>query len=548
DRHALPAPAPTAGTGSRGPRTPREEILCDLYAQILGLEQVGIDDSFFDLGGDSLAATRLVARVRAALGTEMEITQVFETPAVADLAAALDSSAAARPPVRTADRPAAIPLSFGQLGLWRAYNIDEQGPSMNIPLAVRLSGELDAAALQAAVADVAGRHEALRTVIATGTDGEPRQVVLPTGTRPALVVRKCGQDQVAEVLAEVTRQAFELDRQVPWRVVLIRLGPAEQVLAVVVHHIAADGWSMGVLARDLSAAYAARLDGREPGWARLPVQYADYALWEGEQLAHRGDPDSLFGRQWAYWQQALADLPPSTRPAGVPGALRSGATHRFTVPASVHQNLLGVARRAQATLFIVIQAALAAAMMLNGDGDDVPIGSISAGRTDPALDETVGLFANTLVLRTDATGDPEFTKLVRRARDVSLNAHAHQDLPFEYLMSELKAVRNPPFQVALGLENLPEPPWRMPGLRAKHLLPEHGSRGAAMCDLAFSLEERSDANGVPAGLDGALWYATDTVNQADAEELVSWLLDVFSRAAENPDVRLSEIHAERRYA
>jgi hypothetical protein len=442
---------------------------------------------------------------------------------VTGLVTALRDPDIRRPPIVPVARPDVVPVAVGQRQMLVAGH--------NIPLAVRLDGDLDIEALRAAVADVAARHEALRTVF-RNTGNEPCQLVLSPDTCPPLTIREV--EDVAAELDAVVAAGFRLNREVPWRVTVLRRSPVEHVLVIVVHHIAADGWSIGILARDLSTAYTARRSGRDPGWSPVPVQYADFTLWQRELLDRQDEPDTVFGRQLAFWKQALAGLPEAP-----PRTRRRGRTLPFRVDATTHRDLLALARQERATLFIASQAAVAATLAELGFGPDVPIGTTTAGRTDESLHDTVGLFANTLVLRTDLTGNPTFAELIRRARDATLAAHAHQDLPFDRLLAELQPIRNPPFRVIVGLDNLPEPPWQLPGLRPAHLLPAHEGRGAAMSELAVSLRERH-TGGEPDGIEGIVWYSPDMFDQRTARRFVSTLLRVLHAAAADPNTTIGE--------
>ncbi|MEU7162685.1 condensation domain-containing protein, partial [Streptomyces chrestomyceticus] len=461
DRTLLPAPDYVAPESSvRAPRTPQEQILCRLFAEVLGLDVagVGIDDGFFDLGGDSLLATRLASRVKGALGAEIPVRALFEAPTVAGLAARLDEFEAVRPALVPAERPDPLPLSFGQQRMWFLHSLEGPSATNNIPLAVRLTGELDVAALEAAWADVVARHETLRTRYPEDS-GSARQEVL--AAVPARIpVTAVTEETVDTALAAEAARGFRLDTDLPWRVTLFEVAPAEHVLLIVVHHIAADGWSMGVLMRDLSTAYAARSEGRAPGWAPLPVQYADFTLWQRD-LLDRDTPDGLFGQQLDFWTRTLADLPeqlelPFDRPRPATASHR-GAMLPFTVDAAVHRRCRAIAKQGDATLFMVAQAAVAVLLSRLGAGEDIPLGTPVAGRTDEAVDHLVGNFLNTLVLRTDLSGDPSFTELVGRVRETDLAAYAHQDLPFEHLVEVLNPVRSlarhPLFQVAFALQN-----------------------------------------------------------------------------------------------
>ncbi|WP_194905700.1 non-ribosomal peptide synthetase [Catenulispora rubra] len=547
DRAALPAPDFAALATDRAPRTAREEILCGLFADLLGLERVGIDDGFFTLGGDSLTATRLVARIRSVLGVEVPIYAVFEAPTVAGLAEWLDQSGRSRPAVTAVPRPEVLPLSFGQWRMWFGNRLERPEVSHNMSTVVRLEGSLDLAALQAALADVSCRHEALRTIIADDA-GAVRQVVLAPeapAAIPQLIVRPVTEADLESVLAEVAGQAFDITLVVPWRVVVLRLSPKDCVLAIVVHHIATDGWSMDVLARDVSSAYAARCAGTEPGWVPLPVQYADFALWQQEVLGDREDPESVWGRQLGFWSEALAGLPdqlvlPADRSRPAVASHRVGSVG-VGVDAGVHEGLLRVARKCHATLFMVLQAGLALMLSRLGAGEDIPVGSPVAGRTDAALDDLVGHFLNTLVLRTDVSGNPTFAELVRRVRDTDLAGFAHQDLPFEHLVDELNPTRtlayHPLFQVLLVKESLDGTVWKLPGLRTT---PLHVAASTAQFDLVFDLWENPTAQDA-AGLAGFLIYSADLFDPETAQDLVARLVRVFEQVAEDAAVRVRDV-------
>ncbi|MGP4030394.1 condensation domain-containing protein, partial [Actinomadura sp. 3N407] len=307
DRAALPAPDTGASVG-RAPRSPQEEILCGLFAEILGVARVGVDDGFFDLGGDSLTATRLVSRIRSALGVELPVRALFEAPTAAGLAERLAGAAGGvRPPLARAERPDIVPLSYAQQRLWFLNRLDGRGAgdasaTFNMPIALRLNGALDRDALRDALADVVARHESLRTIFPDGS-GRPRQLVLdPAAARPRLDITETGEAALPMALAAAVGQGFDLSVEPPLRARLFALGGDTHVLMLVLHHIAADGWSMAPLARDVILAYAARSQGREPQWAPLPVQYADYTLWQRELFGSEDDPGSLISKQIAYWR------------------------------------------------------------------------------------------------------------------------------------------------------------------------------------------------------------------------------------------------------
>ncbi|WSY16897.1 amino acid adenylation domain-containing protein (plasmid) [Embleya sp. NBC_00896] len=546
DRQALPAPERT-GTEGRGPRTPQEEILCEIFAQVLGLARVGVDDSFFGLGGHSLLGTRMVSRIRTVLGAELGIRDLFEAPTVAALAARIDRSAATgtavRPAVSRAQRPQVLPLSYAQRRLWFMHRLEGPSAVYNLPLMLRLSGNLDRSALDAALADVADRHEVLRTVLRE-VDGEPRQVILPRA--PIELTAWCVREEELTAAAEAaSHQPFDLAEELPIRAWLFELGPEEHVLLLVLHHIAADGSSMGPLGQDLTAAYAARLEDREPHWAALPVQYADYALWQRELLGDERDPGSVAGRQLDYWRETLAGVPeelelPRDRPRpAVPS--HQGDSVALKVCADTHRRLLGLARESQATLFMVVQAGLSALLTRLGAGTDIPIGSAVAGRTDEALDDLVGFFVNTLVLRTDTSGNPTFHDLLKRVRDTDLAAYAHQDLPFDRLVEALNPTRslarNPLFQITLILHNQ-NAEFGMAGL---HVRNENLGAYVAQFDLQFHLDERYDADGSAAGLQGGIMFSTDLFERETVETLATRLVRLLDIVAADPGLPISGV-------
>jgi len=546
DRAALPAPEFRSVEGGRAPRTPREQLLCELFADVLGVAVVSVDDDFFDLGGHSLLATRLVSRVRATLGVELELRALFETSTVAGLARCLNDAGQARLALTAAERPPVVPLSFAQRRLWFLHQVEDSGATYNMPLAWRLSGQLDRAALQAALGDVMIRHESLRTIFPQ-RDGVPYQQILNgEAVCPDLPVTAVTHTELPRALAVAARYRFNLAAHPPVRTHLFGLGTDEHVLLLVIHHIAGDGWSMTPLLQDLTVAYTARCQGQVPGWAPLVVQYADYTLWQHRLLGDPADPDSPFATQVRYWTETLAGLPeqielPTDHPRPA-GASYRGNHVTFRMDAALHQGLIGLARRGGVSVFMVLQAGLAALLSRLGAGSDITVGSLTAGRSDQALDDLVGFFVNTLVLRTDTSGDPAFTQLLARVRETTLAAWAHQDVPFDHIVEVLNPARSlahhPLFQVMLTLDNVAEADIKLSGLRVSTV---PTSTGTTKFDLDFSLSEQRGLDGASKGIDGVVKYASDLFDLATVEALVARWTRALKAVVADPDGPISRI-------
>ncbi|MEV4096442.1 amino acid adenylation domain-containing protein [Streptosporangium saharense] len=542
DRAALPEPGvPVSTSRSGGPATAGQEALRRIFAEVLGLSSVGLDDDFFRLGGDSLSAARVTGRVRAELSSGITMRAVFDHPTVATLAAHLETAEAGRAPLRRQARPARIPLSPAQRRLWVLYRTDGPRPTYNIPLAAELDEPVDVAALRAALADLAERHESLRTVFPE-ENGLPWQRVL-TGAeaQPPLEVVDVTEDGLDAALAAAARHPFDLATEPPLRARLCVLDSGRHVLLLVVHHIAADEWSTVVLLDDLANAYAARLTGGAPGWSPLPVQYADHALWQHAPDGPAG-PGARALAETEHWVTRLTGVPaeldlPADRPRPVRAGY-GGAVHGFDLPTALRERMERLAAGSSATPFMVVHAAVVALLHRMGAGEDVCVGTPVAGRGDPVLDGLAGFFVNLLALRVDVSGGPTFAELLDRARAADLDAYAHQDVPFERVVEALNPARSlsrhPVFQVLVSY----------------HVLPDHtgdgalrvtGTRlidtGTAKFDLTFRISERGP--GTP--LRGEIEYATALFDRETAEGLATRLVTLLETVTRDPHTPLADV-------
>ncbi|MGQ4599010.1 amino acid adenylation domain-containing protein [Nocardia sp. R6R-6] len=558
DRKALPEPVFAAAGSSRAPSTGLESQIAGVFGDILGRPVTGAEDSFFDLGGNSLLATRLAAAVHARFGVELPVRSIFEMPTVAGVAEQLAAAPRTqRPPLAVqTPRPGRIPLSLPQQRLWFLNRYAPESSAYNIAFVIRIAGELDVPALRAALADLVQRHEVLRTVFPEDADGA-QQVVLPVERAvPEVVARDIDDSGAKAALESLAHTGFDLTRQTPVRLSLLRTSPERYLLGIVLHHIAADGWSLGPLTRDLATAYAARHEGDSLSWAPLPVQYADFGLWQRACLGDEDDPASVAGTQLEYWRAALADIPdrlplPYDRPHPVEPTQQAG-TVRFTVPELVQQKLSTIARDQGVSKFMVLRSAFAVLLRCVTGGRDIVIGTPVAGRTDTKLDEVVGMFVNTLVLRSDVDPDHAFADLLRADRDIELAAMAHADIPFERIVEELggdsRSTGRPPlFQVALSVQDGPLPTLELPGLALR----------AEPLDIAlakFDLELRVANLGLDAAVAGdsggafefvafEFNYAAELFDASTIEALADRFLRVLAAVAADPRVLVRDIDA-----
>ncbi|MDA2808972.1 non-ribosomal peptide synthetase, partial [Nocardiopsis suaedae] len=531
DRKALPAPD-AAGSGpaaDREPRTGLERDLCAVAADVLGLPAVGVHDDFFALGGHSLSAARAANRVRAALGADITVRDVFDAPTPARLAARIEERGEPgrrpRPALtaRTGPAPAEAPASAEQVRLWLLDGMGPGSDAYNVPWALRIKGRLDAGAVNAALRDVLVRHAVLRTRLVPGPAGtEPVQRVLAPEDLPesVLTVDAAPAEEVPARADRAARAPFDLAADLPSRFTLLRTGDDEHLLLAVFHHAAVDEWSQEPFLRDLDTAYRARAAGAAPGWAPLPVQYTDYAVWQRELLGSQDDPDSRAVRQREFWRRALDGLPaelplPADRPRpAAPSA--TGGVVRFAVSAELRRAADALATASGATRFMVLRSTLAVLLHRMGGGDDIPLGTPVTGRSDEALHDAVGMFLNTLVLRTDLSGDPGFAALLERVRAADLAAHGNADLPFEDVVDAVDPARapgrNPLFQVMVSQQTRPDGAEGLFGLRTRL---DDQVIDSAKFDLEFAFIERPGRD----GLDAVVRYASALFDRPTIEDL-----------------------------
>nr|WP_276860582.1 non-ribosomal peptide synthetase [Mycobacterium pseudokansasii] len=548
DRDALPQPEIASAAEYREPSTASERTVAGLFTQLLGHDPVGVDDSFFDLGGHSLVATKLVAAIRSECGVELGIRDVFELVTVGRLAERVDQLQSGavtfkRPKLVKTSHEGPLPLSAAQLRTWFAYRIEGPSEVNNISFAARLSGPCDVDALVAAVGDVVRRHEILRTTY-TEIDGVPYQVVQPAAELPVRQASGEGEQWLRQQLDTERHYSFRLDREWPIRAAVLHTGD-EHVVSLVVHHIAIDHWSGGVLFADLLTAYRARHARQQPSWAPLPLQYADYAAWQGELLSEQDTQPSISRAQRDYWVRQLEGIPEDTglrpdlpRPAVPSGA---GDSVEFSIDAHTRGKLAELCRELGVTEFMLLQSAVAVVLHKAGGGVDIPLGIPIAARTEPELDQLIGFFINVLVLRNNLDGNPSLREVLTRARETALAAYAHQDLPFDRIVDAVSPVRtlsrNPLFQTVVHVRD------HLPGERVI-------DSSAAGNTVFTALEPTFDIAHADLSVNffatdqtytGNMLYRTELYHRSTIERLVGWLLQIVDAFANDLDQRLRDV-------
>ncbi|WP_084483903.1 non-ribosomal peptide synthetase [Nocardia anaemiae] len=547
DRNALPEPRFTVRT-YREPSTVTERTVAGVFADVLGIERIGADDNFFELGGNSLLATRVTARLGMAIDARVPVRVLFAAPTVASCAreVAKLSGTGSRRALVAGPRPERIPLSPAQQRMWFLNQFDTESTAYNIPVAIRLTGDLDIAALGQAFTDVVVRHEILRTVYPQPAVGDsdvsdPVQVILPPEhcDVPRLEVRTVDAAEVESAVLELVSTTFDVTAEVPVRAVLFRVADGEFVLGMVVAHIAGDGYSGGPLTRDLASAYVARAVGRTPDRSPLAVQYADYTLWQRALLGRADQPGSMAAEQIAYWRRALADLPdelrlPRDRPRPAVQSFVGGRV-RLRIDARAHAALARLARAEDATLFMVVHTALAVLLARLSGTDDIAIGTPIAGRGEAVLDDLIGMFVNTLVFRTRVDPSAGFTELLARQRDIDVQAFAHADVPFEQLVEVLNPVRStarhPLFQVGLSFQNLAPARMELPGLTLTELATD---RQVSQFDLHVIMADSYDEDGAPTGIGGFFTYAAELFDESTVRSFVDRFVRVLDAVIADP--------------
>ncbi|MFW3371062.1 non-ribosomal peptide synthase/polyketide synthase, partial [Rhodococcus sp. SB1D] len=541
DRRALPVPSLQVAV-FRAPTSVVEEVVAQTFADVLGVERVGLDDDFFALGGNSLIATQVTSRLGQALDASVSVRELFEASTVEALAARLGShvGGGSRAALTAQVRPVRVPLSLAQQRMWFLNQLDTSSAGNNVPVAITLTGELDVSGLEQAVADVIGRHEVLRTVYPEVDGVGYQKIVAPADVDVNLAATSVSDSEIVSEVTNFVAAGFDVTAEVPLRAKLFQIKADEHVLVFVVHHISTDGFSMGPLTRDVMTAYYARTNGQAPTWTPLPVQYADYSLWQREVLGSEDDPQSVIAQQITYWAQALDGVPEQlnlpgdrARPAVFSG---QGATFEFSIGQELHERLISVGREHNASMFMVVHAALASLLARLSGTTDINIGAPMAGRGESELDDLIGMFVNTLVLRTEVDPSAAFTTLLASARETDLQAFAHSDLPFERLVEVLDPVRSrahhPLFQVALAFQNLGQNSLALPGLTAAEF---EIDETVAKFDLQLTISEVSE------GLSATFTYATDLFDESTVRGFAARLMRILNGIATDPATSVGDI-------
>ncbi len=525
DKRALPDVELATAVDYVGPRTPIEEMLCGIWSELLRVERVGINDNFFELGGHSLLATQAMSRLREAFGAEVPLRVLFESPTVESLAQEIEAvrrgeQGLIAPPIVAVNREQALPLSFAQQRLWFIDQLEPTNAAYNVPLAMRLTGSLNVEAFERTLSEVFRRHESLRTTFVSPA-GEPLQVIMPAGpvSLPVTDLRELPADEREREALRLThaeaQRPFDLSTGPVARASLLQLSDEEYIVLFTMHHIISDGWSLAVLINEVATIYEAYLSGAESPLEELPIQYGDYAVWQREWL--QGE---VLENQLLYWRQQLERAPAvlelPTDHARPPMQSFRGASESFRLPADLSRELQELSRRENVTLYMTLLAAFQTLLYRYTGQEDICVGSPIANRNLVETEKVIGFFLNTLVLRTNLSGQPSFREVLKRVREVALGAYAHQDLPFEKLVEEMDVARDtgrqPLFQVMFAMQNAQPMTLTMPGLKLEESV--DNETATAKFDLNLFVAEN------PEGLEGTLEYSTDLFEAATIKRLM----------------------------
>ncbi|MGB3371647.1 MAG: amino acid adenylation domain-containing protein, partial [Rhodococcus sp. (in: high G+C Gram-positive bacteria)] len=551
DRKLLPSPMFALSDDEIvAPSNPVEEIIAAEFADLLGGDQIGVTQNFFSVGGNSLVAMRLVARINTAVGSSLTVRDLFDAPTVRALASTVESQGHrtdSKPSLVPIDRPAAVPVSLAQQRMWFINQFDTTSAAYNVAFAMRMTGRLDLDALRSAVGDVVDRHESLRTVFPLTDDGPVQSILESHQALPDLTaVRAESESRVHELVAEVVTTGFDVSSSVPVRARLIEIDENEHVLAFVVHHISSDGFSTAPLARDLIVAYSARMQGEAPTTSPLPVQYADYSLWQREFLGSESDPSSLMSAQLAFWVDTLSGAPevlelPTDRPRPTESSFR-GSQVEFSVDSVVHERMAELASSHDSSVFMIVHASLTVLLSALSASTDISIGTPISGRGDAALDELVGMFVNTLVLRTEVDPAGSFENLLADVRSTDLAAFTHSDIPFERVVDALDPARStahtPLFQVMLEFQHTDRPTIELPGLNVEAM---ELANDVANFDLQLTVSESFDSAGNHAGIEASFRYATDLFDESTVRTFATRFTAILSAVTTDPSVAVGDV-------
>ena len=548
DRIALPGPdqnRPALDETFTASRTPVEELLAQIWSDVLKVDKVGVNDNFFDLGGHSLLATQIISRVTNSFQIDIQLRRLFETPTIAGLASSIEASLGIEkdsqriPPIVPIPRSDEIPLSFAQQRLWFLDRIEPGNPTYNVPAAFRLAGELSVHALEQSLTEIARRHEVLRTIFST-VNGEPVQMILPPShfslAYTDLSDRPESEREQAlpSMLSKEAERSFDLSRGPLIRAQLLRLASQDHVLFLNMHHIIFDGWSMGVLFRELSELYQAYGLGKPSPLPELAVQYADYSIWQRQWL--QGEE---LDRQLSYWRKQLDGISPLQLPTDrvrPPVQSYQGSSQALDISVQLSEAIKSLSQRENVTLFMTLLAAFQLLLSRYCGQDDIAVGTPIAGRTRQEIERLIGFFVNTLVLRADLSANPTFTELLRQVRETTLDAYTHQDLPFEKLVEELHPERTPSysplFQVMFAFQNNADQPLKLEGLTIQ---PIRTASGVAKFDLTLTLSEKNGTLG------GSLNYNTDLFDASTIERMLGHFRNLLEGIVANPEQRIGEL-------